>query len=183
VRSGQSNQAIAISMQFVLRTLRLLLLGTVLSAALHAHAQPAASEVFQDWVLTCEAVGKPCYVSQSANLKETGQRVLRVAVGYLDAESKPLLHLSVPLGIYIPAGVALKIDEVAQLKAEVRTCTASGCEAILHLDNSLSESLEAAKTSQVAFLDALTRRQIVIVVSMAGFKEAYGALKQKTATR
>ena len=171
------------SMQLALRILRLLLLGTVLPAAVQVHAQPAASEVFQDWLLTCGAVGKSCYVSQSANLKETGQRVLRVAVGYLDAENQPLLHLLVPLGIYIPAGVALKVDEVRQLKAEVRTCTASGCEAMLQLDNSLSESLEGAKICQVAFLDALTRQQIVIVVSMAGFKEAYGALKRQTGSR
>lgn len=173
------------SLQSVSHLLRLFicaLFGAMLSAAAQTPpVPPRPPQTFQDWVLTCEAETKPCYVSQSATLKETGQRVFRVVVGYLGAEGKPILHMSVPLGIYIPAGVALKIDEGAQLKTEVQTCTPGGCEAMLNLDAALIESLESAKASQAAFLDAVTRRQVTIVVSMAGFKEAYAALKQQAA--
>lgn len=162
------------------------LLATLLSAA--AAAQPASQSVrprpaqtFQDWILSCDTEATPCYVSQSASLKETGQRVFRVVVGPLGAGGKPIVHLSVPLSIYLPAGVALKIDEGAQLKAEVQTCTPRGCEAMLDLDAALLKSLEGAKVSQVAFLDAVTRRQITMVVSMLGFRNAYAALKQQAA--
>jgi invasion protein IalB len=169
------------------------LLGLLLLASVQLTAQaqaqtpnpspPPQAQTFQGWLLTCEVETQPCFVSQSTHLKDTGERVLRVVAGHLGAEGKPVLHLSVPLGIYLPLGVALKIDEGAQLKVEVHTCTPGGCEAMLNLDAELLGALSGGKVSQVAFLDAVTRRQVTVAVPMAGFKEAYAALEQKAAAR
>lgn len=159
-----------------------LTLGGPFSRPAEAQA-PSPKQTFESWLLSCEDGRPPCYISQSIQLKETGQRILRVVTGHLGPEGRPILHLTVPLGIYLPLGVALRVDEGPQRKAEVQTCTADGCEATLLLDTELLTALTEGKLTQVAFLDAVTRRQITVAVPMAGFRQAYTALQQQAASR
>lgn len=146
-----------------------------------AFGPQANAQVFNNWQLACEASRVTCYVSQNTSLTETGQRVLRAVAGNLGPEEQPVLHLTVPLGIYIPLGVALRVDAGPQRKAEVHTCTSDGCEAVLPLDAELLAALTGGQLTQVAFLDAVTRRQITVAVPMAGFAQAYTALQQRAA--
>lgn len=164
------------------RPYRLLISGLILALG-GQFALDAEAQTFENWRLSCEVDKPPCYISQSTTLKETGQRILRVLAGNLGPEGRPVLHLSVPLGIYIPLGVALRVDEGPQLKAEVHTCTPDSCEAMLPLDAELLAALESGEITQVAFLDAVTRRQITVAVPMAGFSQAYTALQQKAGPR
>ena len=159
-----------------------LTLGGPFSRPAEAQA-PSPKQTFESWLLACEG-GRPlCYISQSIQLTETGQRILRVAAGNLGPEGQPILHLTVPLGIHLPLGVALRVDEGPQHKAEVQTCTADGCEATLLLDTELLAALNDGKLTQVAFLDAVTRRQITVAVPMAGFRQAHTALQQQATGR
>lgn len=174
--------------QAVGRLLLSILPGVILAIAgqisLPAAAQaPSPKQTFESWLLSCEDGRPPCYISQSIQLTETGQRILRVVTGHLGPEGRPILHLTVPLGIYLPLGVALRVDEGPQRKAEVQTCTADGCEATLLLDTELLASLTEGKLMQVAFLDAVTRRQITVAVPMAGFRQAHTALQQQATGR
>lgn len=145
--------------------------------------QQAHAQTFGAWKLACDAGAVSCYVEQNTSLTDTGQRVLRVMAGDLGPERRPVLHLTVPLGIYIPLGVALRVDAGLQRKAEVHTCTSDGCEAMLPLDAELLAALTGGQLTQVAFLDAVTRRQITVAVPMAGFAQAYTGLQQRAATR
>ncbi len=140
--------------------------------------QPDPVQTFQDWQLKCEAEKKRCYIFQNTNLQETGQKVLGVVVGNLGPDGKYILHLVVPLGIYIPPGVAIKINLGDQIDIPVHTCTPVGCEATLDLKPELVFALESSTTVNVAFLDAVTRRQITVGVSMAGFRQANAALRR-----
>lgn len=144
-----------------------------------AAPKAAPPQKFQDWQLKCEAETKRCYTFQRTDLQTTGQQVLNVVLGNIGPEGKHVVHFTVPLSIYIPPGIALKIDEGEQINVPVHTCTPNGCEAMLDLDVGLLAALESAKASNVAFLDAATRKQITIGVSMAGFKEAYAALRRE----
>lgn len=159
-----------------------LTLGGPFSRPAEAQA-PSPKQTFESWLLACEG-GRPfCYISQSIELTETRQRILRVVAGNLGPEGQPILHLTVPLGIHLPLGVALRVDEGPQHKAEVQTCTADGCEATLLLDTELLAALNDGKLTQVAFLDAVTRRQITVAVPMAGFRQAHTALQQQATGR
>jgi invasion protein IalB len=103
--------------------------------------------------------------------------------GDLGPERQPVLHLTVPLGIYIPLGVALRVDAGPQRKAEIHTCTTDGCEAMIPLDAELLAALTGGQLTQVAFLDAVTRRQITVAMPMTGFAQAYTALQRKATAR
>lgn len=142
-----------------------------------AEAKAAPAQVFQDWKLQCEAKAKRCYIFQRTDLQTSGQQVLNVVVGNLGPDGTHIMHFTVPLGIYIPPGIAMKIDDGDQINVPVHTCTPNGCEAILSLESKVLSTLESAKTTNVAFLDAVTRQQLTIGVSMAGFSDAYAALR------
>lgn len=147
-----------------------------------AHAAAAQEERYHDWILRCDDQllwAKQCSISQSILLQETGQNVLRVVAGTLAEDKRRILHLTLPLALYLPAGVALKIDDQTQTIIPVETCTAGGCELAIPLDPPLLHSLQKAQALRVGFLDAVSRRQITVTVSLHGFSEAFAALTKK----
>lgn len=141
-------------------------------------AKAVSPQVFKDWKLQCEAETKRCYIFQRTDVQETGQRVLNVVIGNLGPDGKQVLHFTVPLGIYIPAGIAMKIDEDEQMTIPVHTCMPAGCEGMLNLEAKTLAALESAKGVNIAFLDAVTRNQITVGVSVSGFRDAYTALRR-----
>lgn len=150
-----------------------------LLAALIAHAQSATDTAFQDWMLKCEGQGRAaqkCYVFQTLQLQQTGQRVLTVVVGNLGPNGARIAHFTAPLGIHLPAGVTLKIDDGEPFAATVETCAADGCKFTIPLDDPFLRSLQRGRVLRVGFLDSVTRRQITVAVSLVGFADAFAAL-------
>ncbi len=151
--------------------------------------QPAASsapatttrepEVFKDWTMTCEQPAgsehEQCYVFQNLILKKGRQRVLNVAIGRIAKDNQPAALFTFPLGISLPGGVGLKIDEGEPLRFAVERCQANGCVAPLRLDEKLLAALKSGDQARVAFRDA-ARREIVVPVSLRGFTAAFNAL-------
>ena len=147
-----------------------------------AQAQAAQEAIYQNWRLRCDDQAQwsqNCYIYQSVLLQQTGQKVLRVIAGTLAENGRSILHFTVPLGLYLPAGVALKIDDQAQTVIPVETCTAEGCELAIPFDQPLMQSLQSAQALRIGFLEAVSRRQITVVVSLHGFNDALAALAGK----
>lgn len=150
-----------------------------LLVALIGYAQSATDTAFQDWMLKCDGQGEAvqkCYVFQTLHLRQTGQRVLTVVVGNLGPNSARIVHFTAPLGIHLPAGVALKIDDGEPFAATVETCAADGCKFTIPLDDPILRSLQQGRVMRVGFLDSVTRRQITVAISLLGFSDAFAAL-------
>lgn len=164
----------------ILIVLWLAVAGLLSMAPGSASAAPQNGQVFKDWVVKCEGgegQSERCYIVQNIVITQTGQRLLTFTAGYIGADSGPVAHLLLPLGMYLPAGVALKVDSGEQFKAPVIICSANGCEASLSLDDDLLPQLKNGLVAQVAFLDGTARRQITISVSLKGFTAAFNSLK------
>ena len=110
-------------------------------------------------------------------ITESGQRLLTLAAGYLGPKGEPWITLSVPLGMFLPAGVALKVDEEERFDVPFKICTAKGCDAGNPLDEVLLKSMKSGLVARIAFLDGITRRQITVPVSLKGFAAAFRTLK------
>ena len=163
------------------RRIMALILITVLAGPV-APAQAGQEEIYQNWRMRCDDQSqwsRTCHIYQSVLLQETGQNVLRIVAGTIAENGHSILHFTLPLGLYLPAGVALKIDDQEQTVIPVETCTAGGCELAIPLDPPLLHSLQRAQALRIGFLDAVSRRQITVVVSLQGFKNAYAALARK----
>ncbi len=68
---------------------------------------------FQDWIYQCGGEGlndDQCYIMQNIFIQESDLRLLSVAVGYLGPDDSPWLFFTLPLGVYLPAGMVFNID-------------------------------------------------------------------------
>ena len=143
-------------------------------------AAPKDGQAFQDWMVKCEASdGKAerCFAFQNIIITESGQRLLTLAAGYLGPKGEPWILLTLPLGIFLPSGVVLKVDKGQRIDAPVKICTAKGCETGIPLDDVLLRTMKWGLVARIAFLDGITRRQITVPVSLMGFNAAFRSLK------
>lgn len=148
-----------------------------------AAGAPPAGKAFKDWVIACEkredGEAGQCYMAQNIALRENGQRLLHVAVGYAadTGAEQPAAVFTVPLGVFLPAGVAVSIDGAEPRRLAVEYCVAVGCRAVLPVDPETEAALKQGRQAQITFQDR-TRREIGVPVSLLGFTAALRALRE-----
>lgn len=116
-----------------------------------------------------------CIIFQNLVLKKTHQLLLHVAVGHLP-DDKPALIMTLPLGISLPEGVGVKVDNGKQIEVPVQRCQRNGCIAGLLLKDKLLAAMKAGREADVTFYDA-RRRPITVPVSLKGFTAGYSSLE------
>ena len=158
----------------------LLGLGALLAGGGAAHANPEHGQAFKDWTARCETPPgsqlERCYIFQNIVLKESQQRVLHMAVGYLAANGQPAVVLTLPLGISLPPGVTISVDDGAAHPVVVERCDPSGCIGAFALDPAMIAALEKGRQARVDFYDG-TRRKISVPVSLLGFTAGFATLQ------
>ena len=144
-----------------------------------AAAAPEHGQAFQDWMIKCEGgngTAERCIAFQSIVVTESRQQLLTIAAGYLGPKGEPWVFLTLPLGIFLPPGVALKVDESQQFDAPIKICTAKGCDAGIPLNDDLLPLMKAGLVARIAFMDGTARNQITVPVSLEGFSAAFRTL-------
>ena len=145
-----------------------------------AQAAPEPGTVFKDWTVGCEQTNgaeiQSCYIFQNLVLKEGGQRILHVAVGQLSSNKKPAAIITFPLGISLPPGVSIRIDEGETRKFGIERCHTNGCIGAVGLDEKIIEELKGGQQAHIGFHDT-NRREILIPVSLKGFTAGYKSLR------
>ncbi len=141
---------------------------------------------FQDWTYRCggkRLKGEQCIIMQNISIRESGQRLLGVAVGYLGPDESPWLILTTPLGIFLPAGIVFNIVRMGkggeEYKIPIHVCMPGGCRAFIPLDKNLIWAMKMGSQAKVAFMDNNTRKVITVEVSLAGFTRGLEALGTK----
>ncbi len=149
-------------------------------AAQVATAPATPENSFGSWIAKCEDATADtqggCFIFQNLVLREGGQRVLQVAVGYVPSSQEPIALVSLPLGISLPPGVAVELPDAQPIKFAVERCEPNGCRAGFKLNEKTLERLKSAAQMTVKFFDA-QRRPIEVAVSLAGFTEGLASLK------
>ena len=142
-------------------------------------AAPKDGQAFQDWMVKCEGgdgKAERCFAFQNIVYTQSGQRLLTLAAGYLGPKGEPWILLTLPLGIFLPSGVALKVDKGQRIDTPFKICTAKGCETGIPLDDVLLQTMHRGLVARIAFLDGTARRQITVPVSLMGFAAAFRTL-------
>lgn len=151
-------------------------------AAPPSAGQPRDGQVFQDWVVRCERLevqGRPqerCYLSQTQATQE-GQRVIQFNVGYIGPNRELVGVVFLPLGIYLPAGAAYRIDQNQQIAIQIESCVPEGCRAAFLIDEAALRSLRAAQGITFGFLTEPNGRSITLSVSLRGFTQGFATLR------
>ena len=145
-----------------------------------AHAITAREKNYQDWRLRCERKNdndpERCFIIQIARTENDKRDVLRIGVRYPEPDKPAMVFLTLPLGVYLPAGLLLQIDEGETLRIPVEICLPNGCHTRMALEGELLQNLKSGRQAKLAFRDS-RQQQITVPVSLAGFTAAFAALK------
>ncbi len=142
-------------------------------------AAQRVEETFGDWSLICTTAveNRVCQIVQTANQNESGKLVFQTAVGYVSDSDKPIMYLTAPLGIFLPRGISVFVDDEQDgLKATVQRCDPNGCLGVLALENETIEKLKRGQEARMIF-GASAQQNVSIPVSLTGFTRAFDSLE------
>lgn len=117
-----------------------------------------------------------CQIVQTLTEKASEQPVLQMAVGYLPGVETPVGALLLPLGIWLPPGVELRVDEGKTGRIPVDTCDPSGCRAGVELDDEFLNSMKKGNELNITF-GGRNRQGITVPISLDGFTAGLASLK------
>lgn len=150
----------------------------LLWAAGAAAAAPDGAK-FQDWTVDCETAEgtdiRQCFIVQQRVLKDGGGTVLLIHAGYPAGQDDLYAQFTLPLGILLPPGMGLQIDDDEPKRFPVQTCGPNGCKTMVKMDEELLEKLKTGIEAKVSFYD-ISRTEVTIPVSLRGFTAALRAL-------
>jgi invasion protein IalB len=137
---------------------------------------------FKDWARKCEkpqgAKEKICFIFQQVSSGEDDKILADAAITYLPKAKKPVMIITLPLGVFLPAGIMLKIDddnETAQ--APFLQCINIGCRTRLQLTDKLITKMKGGNKMIVAFYTQ-EQKQLAFPISLRGFTAAIGSIKK-----
>lgn len=154
--------------------LLLLLAGSVL-------AEPVNGKTYDHWTVRCEPVAEQskqprCYVFQNLIMKQGGSRVLHISAGlHPKNKERVVILITMPLGISLPPGASIQVDDNKPIKFLIERCDPEGCRGSFMLSEFIKKQFETGKTATVTFHDA-NRKPIDVSVSLNGFSEGVVAL-------
>ena len=153
-------------------------LGLWLAAA-PAFAQGVVKNTFGDWQLRCEtpagAKNEQCAIVQNVAAEDRPNLTLLVIVLKTADGKSRLLRVAAPLGVLLPAGLGLKIDQNDVGRAGFVRCLATGCIAEVVLEDPLINQFKTGGTA--TFIVFQTPEEgIGIPVSLGGFAQAFDSL-------
>ncbi|MCP8939245.1 invasion associated locus B family protein [Alsobacter sp. SYSU M60028] len=158
-----------------------LLLGLALvgGSAGHAAAQGAVKSTIGDWQMRCEtpagAKAEQCALVQSVQAEDKPNVTLVVIVLKTADGRSRLLRVIAPLGVLLPSGLGLRIDQNDIGRAGFVRCLQSGCVAEVVMDDDLLAKLKGGQNA--TFIVFQTPEEgIGIPVSMNGFGKAFDSL-------
>ena len=157
----------------------MLVAALALAASDRALAQGAVKSVHKDWQIRCDtpagAKTEQCALIQSVTAEDRANVGLTVIVlKTADAKSR-LMRVVAPLGVLLPSGLGLKIDQADIGRAGFVRCLPNGCIAEVVMDDELIKKLRSGKTATFIIFQT-PEEGIGFPMSLAGFGEGYDKL-------
>jgi len=155
------------------------LLAAVTLFASEANAQGAVRSVHGDWQIRCEtppgAQSEQCALMQSVTAEDRPNVGLTVIVLKTSDQKSRLMRVVAPLGVLIPSGLGLKIDNQDVGRAGFVRCLPNGCVAEVVMDDNLINQLRNGQTSTFIIFQT-PEEGIGFPMSLKGFGEGYDKL-------
>jgi invasion protein IalB len=156
-----------------------ILLAAVTLFSGQARAQGAVRSVHGDWQIRCEtppgAQSEQCALMQSVTAEDRPNVGLTVIVLKTSDQKSRLMRVVAPLGVLIPSGLGLKIDNQDVGRAGFVRCLPNGCVAEVVMDDNLINQLRNGQTSTFIIFQT-PEEGIGFPMSLKGFGEGYDKL-------
>ena len=144
-----------------------------------AGAQGAVRSVHGDWQIRCDtppgAQGEQCALIQSVVAEDRSNAGLTVIVLKTADQKSKLMRVVAPLGVLLPSGLGLKLDNQDVGRAGFVRCLPNGCVAEVVMDDKLLGQLRTAKTATFIIFET-PEEGIGFPLSLNGIGEGYDKL-------
>ncbi len=146
------------------------------SPALQPNQKPQPQSPGPGWAINCRSAAQEkalsCRLSQRVVMQGSGQLLTQVTFLLPTDTQTPQLAIQLPLGVLVPAGASIQVDENPAQRLRFRTCDRGGCYAEAALSPELLGQLRKGSKLTIAFKN-LAEKTISLPLSLGGFEEAY----------
>jgi invasion protein IalB len=160
-------------------TLSAAVLAGLFASGSALRAQGTVKSVHADWQVRCDtppgAQSEQCALIQSVTAEDRPNVGLTVIVLKTADQKSRLLRVLAPLGVLLPSGLGLKIDNTDIGKAGFTRCLPNGCVAEVLMDDNLIKQLSTGQAATFIIFQT-PEEGIGIPMSLKGFNEGYAKL-------
>jgi invasion protein IalB len=146
----------------------------------NANAAPANTPPPPGWIARCGSASRDapleCAIEQNAVLPRTGQLVVAVKIGVPADTHVPSALIQLPLGLNIPNGAKLQVDDGKATDLQIQTCEARGCYAGTAIAPDLLAAMKTGKQLKISFQN-LSKETLTVPLPLADFAAAYEKIK------
>jgi invasion protein IalB len=143
-------------------------------------AAPANTPPPPGWIARCGSASRDapleCAIEQNAILPRTGQLVIAVNIRVPADTRTPSALIQLPLGLNIPNGAKLQVDDGKTTDLQIQTCEARGCYAGTTIAPDLLAAMKSGKQLKVSFQN-LNKETLTVPLPLADFAAAYEKIK------
>src|SRR5262245_20509506 len=128
------------------------------------------------WAARCVSESRQspieCSIEQTLVLPNTGQLVASVLVRVPSDTHQPVMMIQLPVGIYLPAGLSLQIDDGKAQPVPLQTCDLKGCYAGMQVSQELLASFKSGKRLTMTFQN-MAKNNVTVPIPLGNFTDAY----------
>jgi invasion protein IalB len=145
-----------------------------------AEPAPANAPAPPGWAARCTSGSRDapleCAIEQTAVLSKTGQLLVLVNVRVPSDTHAPVALVQLPLGLNLPVGAKLQVDDGKAVDLPIQTCENRGCYASTPITPELLAAFKSGKQLKISFQN-LGKETITIPLPLADFPAAYDKIK------
>jgi invasion protein IalB len=153
--------------------------AALLALSVPVSAQGAVRSVHQDWQVRCDtppgAKSEQCALIQSVTAEDRANIGITVIVLKTADQKSRLMRVIAPLGVLLPSGLGLKIDQTDIGRAGFVRCLPNGCIAEVVMDEKLLGQMRTGKSATFIIFQT-PEEGIGFPMSLAGFGPGFDKL-------
>ena len=142
--------------------------------------QAEAAPAPPGWIARCTSASRDasleCAIEQTAVLTKTGQLIVLINIRVASDTRTPIAVVQLPLGLNLPAGAKLQVDDGKTVDLQIQTCEQRGCYANTPIPADMLAAMKSGKQFKVSFQN-LAKEVISIPMPLADFAAAYDKIK------
>jgi invasion protein IalB len=151
----------------------------VVSVAPSPDGEPPVRSTHGDWQVRCDtpagAQNEQCVLMQFVTAEDRQNVGLTVIVLKTADKKSRIMRVLAPLGVLLPSGLGLKIDDTDMGRAGFVRCLPNGCVAEVILEDDLLTKLSSGQTATFVIFQT-PEEGIGIPISLNGFKDGFDEL-------
>jgi invasion protein IalB len=132
------------------------------------------------WAARCNSTSRDapleCAMEQTAVLSKTGQVFVLVNIRVPSDSHMPVILVQLPLGLNLPGGAKLQVDDGKTTDLQIQTCENRGCYAGAPIAPELLAAMKSGKQLKLSFQN-LAKETITVPMPLADFAAAYERIK------